>query len=111
MTKRTRAAGVYRKFKITRTDGAHRRGGKHDGCAYFVLDLTHDPFALPALAAYAEACAKEFPALAGDLRQILATPQHQHCGCREAMCAHFSAFGPQSPGEALAEKISKPVTK
>ena len=33
MTKRTKAAGVYRKFKITRTDGAHRRGGKHDGCA------------------------------------------------------------------------------
>ena len=34
--------GVYRKFKVTRTDGSHKKGGKHHECSYFVLDLEHD---------------------------------------------------------------------
>ena len=60
--------GVYRKFDIRRTDGSSEAGGKHSGCAYFVLDLRHDKFAGVALVAYANACAAEFPALARDLR-------------------------------------------
>ena len=59
--------GVYRKFKIERTDGKGAPGEKHDGCHYFVLDLTHDPFAIPALRAYAEACRTKRPQLAHDL--------------------------------------------
>lgn len=92
--------GVYRKFKVTRTDGSHRRGGKHEGCAYFVLDLTHDKFADAALRAYAKACEKEFPELARDLAEILAT---RPCGCRSVgECMHW---GPQTPGDALAAKL------
>ena len=41
--------GLYRKFRIERVDGSDAPGGKHDGCQYFVLDLDHDPHALPAL--------------------------------------------------------------
>ncbi len=64
--------GLYGKFIVTRTDGGSDTGGKHDGCEYFVLDLTHDPFAAVALAAYSEACRDEYPILASDLRNSLA---------------------------------------
>lgn len=59
--------GLYEKFKVSRTDGSSKPGRKHDGCEYFVLDLTHDEFALPSLIAYARACRKKFPLLAKDL--------------------------------------------
>lgn len=59
--------GLYGKFYVHRADGKSEPGGKHDGCDYFVLDLTHDPFALPALKAYADACRSGYPALAADL--------------------------------------------
>jgi hypothetical protein len=59
--------GIYEKFRIERTDGKHLPGEKHDGCEYFVLDLTHDPHAIPALAAYAASCREEYPLLAADL--------------------------------------------
>lgn len=61
--------GLYGKFYIDRVDGQSAPGQKHDGCDYFVLDLTHDPFALPAIIAYAEACREEYPALSRDLTQ------------------------------------------
>jgi hypothetical protein len=91
--------GVYRKFRVTRTDGSSKPGGKHAQCSYFVLDVDCDEFAIPALRAYAKACATKYPALAADLRQIIAT---RPCSCREAFCGHF---GPQTPGDALVEKL------
>lgn len=60
------------KFRVTRTDGSSRRGGRHHNCGYFVLDLQHDKFAPAALKAYAEACDKDYPLLARDLRVMLA---------------------------------------
>lgn len=93
--------GVYRKYKVTRTDGSHKKGGKHENCSYYVLDLEHDEFALPALKAYAKACKKQFPKLAADLQKVLAT---RSCGCRSVMeCQHY--FTPQTPSEALAHKL------
>jgi len=56
--------GVYRKYEIKRTSPSK----KHEDCDYFVLDLDHDPFALAALRAYAEACSETHPELAADLR-------------------------------------------
>lgn len=50
--------GLYSKFRVIRRDGKHRRGKKHAGCDYFVLDLTHDENAIPALLAYAESARK-----------------------------------------------------
>lgn len=60
--------GLYRKFIIRREDGKDGPGCKHYDCEYFVLDVTHDPHAIPALKAYADSCASEYPALAADLR-------------------------------------------
>lgn len=62
--------GIYRKFEVRRTDGSSAPGKKHDGCAYFVLDLTHDKYAGDALRAYADACEAEYPLLADDLRDV-----------------------------------------
>ena len=60
--------GVYQKFIVQRVDGRDAPGSKHEACALFVLDLDHDPFAIPALTAYANACETQFPEMAADLR-------------------------------------------
>ena len=83
--------GLHRKYEVTRTDGSSAVGGKHADCAYFVLDLEHDTFAIPALAAYAKACRKEYPALAADIGRIVAAAKDREaarCHCREVGCAH-----------------------
>lgn len=69
-------AGLHHKFYVERVDGRSAPGEKHDGCEYFVLDLTHDKHAKPALLAYAESCKTEYPLLSHDLRAqaIFATP-------------------------------------
>ena len=61
--------GIYRKYVVERVDGSSRPGGKHEHCSYFVLDWKHDPFAIPAARAYADACESRYPALAEDLRE------------------------------------------
>jgi hypothetical protein len=63
--------GLYGKFQVSRTDGKSEPGKKHANCNYFVIDITHDPFALPALKAYAKACAEEYPILSKDLKEIV----------------------------------------
>lgn len=60
--------GLYQKFWVSRTDGSSVEGGKHHKCDYFVLDWKHDPFAVPAARAYADACEATHPDLAVDLR-------------------------------------------
>ena len=84
---------IYRKFNVTRTDGEHEQGKKHDGCAYWVLDVTHDPYAAAALQAYADACCVTHPTLGDDIARLLSSADaYDHdwgkCGCREAMCPH-----------------------
>jgi len=63
-----RTIGLYAKFNVTRTDGKSAPGEKHDGCEYFVLDVTHDKHAHAALKAYADSCEAEYPLLARDVR-------------------------------------------
>lgn len=63
--------GVYRKFYVHRTDGHSAPGKKHERCAYFVLDLDHDEFSVPALQAYADACRATHPELAADIEKSL----------------------------------------
>lgn len=65
----TEQQGLFRKFEVRRTDGSDRRGGKHYGCRYFVLDVDHDQYAQAALTAYAAACEATHPKLARDLRE------------------------------------------
>lgn len=57
--------GIYRKYLVKRL---RDREHKHRRCEFFVLDLMHDPFAAPALEAYAAACEKTHAPLATDLR-------------------------------------------
>lgn len=64
--------GLYNKFDVRRTDGNSEKGGKHHGCEYFVLDLSHDVHACAALSAYADSCEREYPLLAADLRKRVA---------------------------------------
>jgi hypothetical protein len=90
-------AGISRKYDVQRTDGSSGPGGKHESCAYFVLDLEHDEFAPAALEAYAKACRKTHPELAKDLEAILANA-YQPCGCREASRPH--SFGQAFQGES-----------
>ncbi|KKK78429.1 hypothetical protein LCGC14_2843660 [marine sediment metagenome] len=66
-----KSKGLFHKFIVTRTDGKHRYGLKHCGCEYFVLDLSCDKYAIPALKAYAESCQNEYPRLAYDLNSKL----------------------------------------
>jgi hypothetical protein len=92
-------SGIYRKYNVTRTDGSSAPGGKHEHCGYFVLDLEHDEFAIPALLAYVKACRKTKPELANDILAIIANT-YAPCGCREACCPHLR-FGPQNESEML----------
>lgn len=96
--------GVFRKFEVKRTDGSSEPGRKHADCSYFVLDLEHDPFAIPALRAYARACAKTHPDLARDLRYVANTPKPRPCGCREAFCPHTPAW-PTGPSQTMEQLI------
>jgi hypothetical protein len=64
--------GIYQKFNVTRTDGSDAPGRKHFGDEYFVLNLTTDKHTIPAIAAYADSCAAEYPALSADLRTKIA---------------------------------------
>lgn len=61
--------GLFRKFEVYRTDRQDVPDGKHPNCDYFVLDVTCDPHAKAALAAYAAAVAATHPQLAADMRR------------------------------------------
>lgn len=77
-----RTKGLTDKFRVSRVDGTDGPGAKHDGCDYFVLDLTHDPFAREAIAAYGRACVDEYPLLAADLleKELQLAPQWRVVG-------------------------------
>jgi len=63
--------GLYTKYLVERVDGSSMPGGKHHKCFYYVLDTDHDPFAIPALQAYANACRDKYPKLAADLDALI----------------------------------------
>lgn len=68
-----KAKGLFSKFEVRRTDGTDGVHQKHDGCQYFVLDLTHDRHAAPALRAYADSAKQDgFVLLAKDLDRLAA---------------------------------------
>lgn len=60
--------GVYRKWEVKRVNDPDK---KHDDCFLHVLDLDHDPFAVPALNSYIDACEHEYGPLAFDLTNVL----------------------------------------
>ncbi len=46
-------------------------GGDRVDSKYFVLDYVHDPYAIPALEAYAQACYEDFPNLSAEIRALV----------------------------------------
>ena len=70
--------GIYRKYIVERADGSSGPGGKHETCTYFILDWLHDPFAIPAARAYADACEATLPHLAADLRSHARDAELRH---------------------------------
>lgn len=63
--------GIYGKYSVARVDGSSEPGRKHEKCFVFVLDLNHDPHAIPALKAYADSCRSDYPLLADDLEDAI----------------------------------------
>lgn len=102
--------GIYQKYNVTRTDGSSGPRGKHEHCAYFVLDLEHDAFAIPALKAYAKACRATHPERARDIETIL-DAEPKDCGCREAACPHVPMFGPANASEMASLLMAKEPSK
>ena len=65
----TTQQGLFRKWIVRRADGQDEDVlHKHYNCEIFVLDVTHDPAAKPALEAYAFAIEATHPYLARDIR-------------------------------------------
>ena len=62
--------GLTNKYTVYRRDNRDQQGGKHHNCRYFVLDVSHDPFAIPAILAYAEACKEKKPVLSENLLEM-----------------------------------------
>jgi len=83
--------GLYGKYELKRTDGRDGPGQKHERCRYFILDLTHDACARPAINAYADAVRAKNPALAYDLDHVFCTGNpgrdgHSHDGRSQDGC-------------------------
>jgi hypothetical protein len=62
---------LQQKYWVDRIDERDRCGGDRVDSKYFVLDYVHDPYAIPALEAYAVACSDEFPNLSEELRALI----------------------------------------
>lgn len=67
LTKPTEQQGLFAKFTVLRNDMKDEPGKKHADCDYFVLDVSHDPYAKAALSAYAAACRETHPDLSADM--------------------------------------------
>lgn len=72
-----RTRGLYEKYTVLRTDESDQPGRRHHGCELFVLDVTHDPHAVPALRAYAKSCRLDgYELLANDLQRLADVANH-----------------------------------
>lgn len=89
--------GLDDRYLVTRVDGRSEKGKKHHGCQYFVLDLTHDRYAMSAIEQYGMACMNEYPMLATDLFQIM-----------QRQCPEFLLPGYKPPFKKSNLKKTKP---
>ncbi len=62
---------LQQKYYVERIDERDRAGGDRVDSKYFVLDYVHDPYSIPALEAYAQACYKDFPNLSEEIRTLV----------------------------------------
>lgn len=59
--------GLYQKYMVC---PLHDPEYKHAHCKYFVLDLIHDPYSIPALRAYAKKAASSYLVLAQEINLL-----------------------------------------
>lgn len=64
--------GLYGKYIVQELDEVGELKAKQHEGRYFVLKVEKDPFAIPAMKAYARACADEYPQLAADINEWVA---------------------------------------
>ena len=62
---------LQQKYYVERIDARDRAGGDRVDSKYFVLDYVNDPYSLPALEAYAQACSKDFPNLSQEISVLV----------------------------------------
>jgi predicted ester cyclase len=62
---------LQQKYYVERIDERDRADGDRADSKYFVLDYVHDPYSMPALEAYAQACFKDFPDLSAEIRTLV----------------------------------------
>ncbi|MGI5939275.1 MAG: hypothetical protein ACOX8V_01025 [Thermoleophilia bacterium] len=62
---------LQQKYYVDRIDERDRAGGDRCDSKYFVLDYIHDPYSIPALEAYAEACSNDFPNLSMEISALV----------------------------------------
>jgi hypothetical protein len=62
---------LQQKYYVERIDERDRAGGDRVDSKYFVLDYVHDPYSVPALEAYSQACDQDFPNLAAEIRALV----------------------------------------
>lgn len=82
-----------------------RIGGDRPDAAYFVLDYGTDPYARAALAAYADACAEQYPQLAADLRAR--SDRADHGLVERAVVSTRAEFHAVPEWESYAEAIAR----
>ncbi len=68
---------LQQKYYVERIDGRDLMGGDRLDSKYFVLDYVHDPYAIPALEAYALACYKQFPVLSEEITALVTSLKKQ----------------------------------
>lgn len=68
----SRDGPIHRKFDVKRTDRRDRNpGDKHYGCFHWVLDIDHDPHAMPTMGFYAKLCKETHPQLSSDIMMVV----------------------------------------
>ncbi|HEY5530093.1 MAG TPA: hypothetical protein VIL51_11715 [Thermoleophilia bacterium] len=68
---------LQQKYWVDRIDGRDLSGGDRVDSKYFVLDYVHDPYAIPALEAYAAACSRDFPNLSIEISGLIRSLKSQ----------------------------------
>jgi hypothetical protein len=71
---------LQQKYYVDRIDGRDLAGGDRVDSRYFVLDYVHDPYSIPALETYAQACSRDFPNLSEELRALVAELKGKQAG-------------------------------
>lgn len=97
-TEDDRDRGLYRKYVALRWPS----GQKIDN--FFLLRFDQDPFAIPALRAYAAACRERYPRLAADLIEAIGFWEAQQIRSREAE-KRIAAM--ESPMEVNAAELKR----